>query len=196
MRNTEIIRDFARCLAQDIYVFRLVHPERGIAKYVYLPHFRILLTFRLAHLFYQFKFFRSLSYLLTMLNDFLHGVWIGPRVQAGPGLFLGHARGLVIHPETRIGSYCSIIQRVTIGGPNVTIGDYVEINSGANIISNDRGRKYLTIGSHVIIGAGAVVLDDVEDCSVVVGVPGRTVKRITPEDNWVAFRIAQNGAEK
>lgn len=192
MKSVEVLRYFVGCLKQDIYVFRLVQPESGIAKYIYLPHFRILLIFRLAQLFYQFKILRPFAYLLTMLNDLLHGVWIGPRVQVGPGLFLGHARGLVVNPDTKIGSYCSIIQRVTIGGPNVTIGDYVEINSGVNIVSNDRGRKCLTIGNHVVIGAGAVVLNDVEDCSVVAGVPARIVKKISPQDNWVMFRINSN----
>ena len=173
-------------IKEDIKVFRLVHPQSGFLKYVYYPHLRTLMIFRRSQLFFHYRLLRPLAYLLTMANDFLHGVWIGPKVVAGPGLFLGHARGLVVHPGTKIGSYCSIIQRVTIGGPNVAIGDYVEINSGASVISNDRGRGELTIGSHVIIGAGAVVLHDVEDCSVVVGVPAKVAKKITPADNWIS----------
>jgi len=184
--------DFMDIIQGDIKVFRLVHPKPGIFKYLYYPHMRTLIIFRLSQLLFNFRLLRPFAYLLTVLNDLLHGVWIGPKVQAGPGLFLGHARGLVVHPDTKIGKCCSIIQRVTIGGPNVTIGDYVEINSGANLISNDRGRAELTIGSHVIIGAGAVVLNDVEDCSVVVGVPAKVVKKITPNDSWVAYRMAKN----
>jgi serine O-acetyltransferase len=159
-----------------------------VLKYIYQPGFRALLIFRLAQLFYHFRLTRPISYLLVTLNDLLCGVWIGPKVQAGPGLFLGHPRGLVVNPDTKIGSHCSIIQHVTIGGPNITIGDFVEINSGANLISNDRGRGELHIGNNVIIGAGAVVLTDVDDCSVVAGVPARVVKKITPMDNWVSYR--------
>lgn len=173
---------------EDIRVFRLVYSRSGVLKYIYQPGFRALLIFRFAQLFYHTRLTRPISYLLVTLNDLLCGVWIGPKVQAGPGLFLGHPRGLVVNPDTIIGSHCSIIQHVTIGGPNITIGDFVEINSGANLISNDRGRGELHIGNNVIIGAGAVVLTDVDDCSVVAGVPARVVKKITPMDNWVSYR--------
>lgn len=173
---------------EDVRVFRLVYSRSGVLKYIYQPGFRALLIFRLAQLFYHIRLTRPISYLLVTLNDLLCGVWIGPKVQAGPGLFLGHPRGLVVNPDTKIGSHCSIIQHVTIGGPNITIGDFVEINSGANLISNDRGRGELHIGNNVIIGAGAVVLTDVDDCSVVAGVPARVVKKITPMDNWVSYR--------
>lgn len=176
-------------LKEDIRVFKLVYPQPGLLKYFYQPGFRALILFRLAQFFFRNRITRPLSYLLVVLNDLLCGVWIGPKVEAGPGLFLGHPRGLVVNPDTKIGSYCSIIQRVTLGGPQVVIGDYVEINAGAQLISNDRGRGSLIIGSHVIIGAGAVVLDDVPDCCVVVGVPAKVVKRISPADNWINYRL-------
>ena len=40
----------------------------------------------------------------------------------------------------------------------------------------------------MIIGAGAVVIHDVEDYSVIVGVPARAEKKTSPSDNWIAFR--------
>lgn len=175
-------------IKEDIRVFRLVYPQPGMLKYFYQPGFRALILFRLAQLCFRHSVTKPLSYFLVTLNDLLCGVWIGPKVVAGPGLFLGHPRGLVVHPDTRIGSYCSIIQRVTLGGPNIVIGDYVEINAGAQLISNDRGRASLTVGSHVIIGAAALVLNDVPDCSVVVGVPAKVVKKITPNDSWISYR--------
>jgi len=183
---------FFEVLREDVKMFRLAHPEHGWLKYVYYPDIRTVFIFRLSTLFYQYRILRPLAYFLTLVNDLIAGVWIGPKVKVGPGLFFGHARGLVVNPETKIGKYCSILQRVTIGGPNVVIGDYVEINSGVNIISNVRGKGFLRIGDNVIIGAGAVVVHDVQDCSVVVGVPARVVKTISPDDNWVAFRRKRN----
>lgn len=184
-----ILQEWLAVVGEDIKVFRLTHPQSGVFKYFYYPDFRAVFIFRASQLFIKWHLTKPLAYILTMLNDLITGVWIGPRVVAGPGLSLGHPRGLVVNPDTRIGRYCSILQRVTIGGPNVVIGDYVSINAGAAIISNVRGRRRLTIGNNVIIGAGAVVVHDVPDCSVVVGVPGRVVKTIMPEENWVAFTV-------
>lgn len=189
---SEVQPTWRTTLKEDIRVFRLVYPQSGLLKYFYQPGFRALIIFRLSQLCFRRALTRPLAYLLVTLNDVLCGVWIGPKVQAGPGLFLGHPRGLVVNPDTKIGSYCSIIQRVTLGGPKIVIGDYVEINAGAQLISNDRGRGYLNIGSHIIIGAGALVLSDVPDCSVVVGVPAKVVKKITPADSWVNYRIRLN----
>lgn len=59
-------------------------------------------------------------------------------MQAGPGLFLRHPRDLVVDPSASIGKYCSIVQRVIIGGSNVIIRDYVEMNAGAQIVVNAR----------------------------------------------------------
>lgn len=179
-------------LKEDIRAFRLVYSQPGLLKYLYQPGFRALVIFRLSQLCFRLAITRPLAYLLVTINEVLCGVWIGPKVQAGPGLFFGHPRGLVVNPDTKIGSYCSIIQRVTLGGPKIVIGDYVEINAGAQLISNDRGRGYLNIGSHIIIGAGALVLSDVPDFSVVVGVPAKVVKRITPADNWFNYRNRKN----
>ncbi len=184
--------ELLKTLKADIDMFNLVHPEKGLTKYIYYPDFRALFLFRLAIWCFERSLLRPFAYALTVWNDLICGVWIGPRVQAGPGLFLGHPRGLVVNPSTKIGKCCSILQGVTIGGPNVTVGDYVEINAGAAIISNARGKRKLTVGSHSIIGAGAVVVNDVPDCSVVVGVPGRVIKKITPADDWVSFRKARN----
>ena len=175
-------------LQQDKAVFDLVYPHKNAFKYIYHPDFRTVFIFRLSQWFYHIRLLRPISYILTMVNDFLHGVWIGPRVEIGAGLFLGHPRGLVMNPSTKIGQYCSILQQVTIGGPNVEIGDFVEINAGSKIISNVRGARQLTVGNHIIVAAGSVVIHDVPDCSIVAGVPARIVKEISEDENWIAFR--------
>lgn len=176
----------------DIAVFNMVHVGGGVFKYLYYPDFRAVMIYRLSQLFYKQKITRPLAYICTMLNDFLNGVWIGPKVEAGPGLFLGHPRGLVVNPGTKIGCYCSILQRVTLGGPNITIGNHVEINAGAQVISNVRGLGRLIIGDNVSVGAGAVVVKDVPDNSIVVGVPAKVIKTVDPSENWVEFRRRVN----
>ena len=75
------------------------------------------------------------------------------------------------------------------------IGDYVEMNAGAQVVSNARGRARLVIGDNVIIAAGAVVVKDVPSDSVMAGVPARVVKTIDPSANWVEFRKNRHRAK-
>ncbi len=171
-------------LKEDIKVYKIVH-GKGISKYFYYPDFRVLIIFRLSQLFYRKKIFRPIAYILTNLNDFFHGVWIGPRVKIGKGLNLAHPRGLIVNPSTIIGDYCNILQQVTIGGSNIIIEDYVEILAGAKIISNMRKGNGLTIGRGAVVAAGAVVLKDIPEFAVVAGVPAKIIGYRNPKDNWL-----------
>ncbi len=94
----------------------------------------------------------------------------------GGGLKLLHPNGIVIHPDARIGPNCIIFQQVTVGtrehGPQVPeIGGDVSIGAGAKILGGVR------IGAHARIGANAVVLCDVPDGAVAVGIPARIIGR-------------------
>ena len=85
------------------------------------------------------------------------------------GLLLPHPNGVVIHADAHIGPNCLIFQQVTIGtrddGGAPTIGGHVDIGAGAKILGP------VHIGRHVRIGANAVVLVDVPDHCLAVGVP-------------------------
>jgi acetyltransferase-like isoleucine patch superfamily enzyme len=58
----------------------------------------------------------------------------------------------------------------------ISIGDYVWIGFDAVIL------KGVTIGTGAVVGARAVVTQDVEPWTVVAGNPARVVKRLTPGD--------------
>ncbi|WP_128255498.1 serine O-acetyltransferase [Falsirhodobacter deserti] len=103
----------------------------------------------------------------------------------GGGLLLTHPNGIVIHPEAVIGPNCLIFNQVTIGrgkaGPDgrtvPVIGGHVDIAAGARIVGG------ITIGNHAVIGLNAVVLSDVPDGGVAVGVPARVIRiNPVPED--------------
>lgn len=101
-----------------------------------------------------------------------YGIAIPRTTQIGPGFYIGHFGGIVVHGDCKIGRDCNISQGVTLGisnrGPRKgvpVVGDRVYIGPGAKII----GRVH--IGSNVAIGANAVVTHDVPDNAVVVGVP-------------------------
>ncbi len=74
--------------------------------------------------------------------------------------------------DVKIGSFVSIMPGVHISG-NVVIEEGVLIGTGAVILPG------VKIGAWSKIGAGAVVIKDVESGSVIVGVPGKCIKRIS-----------------
>lgn len=170
-------------LSEDLKIFAAKHADQGVFKYLYYPDLKVAVLVRLAGWLYKVRL-RPFAYLLVMLNDFLHGVWIGPRVQIGKGVSFGHPRGTVINPGTTIGDYCTLLHGVTCGGPGVTIGNYVELGAGAKIISTRN--RHVVIGDHSIVGAGTVVTKSVPPYSVIVGVPGRVIKQKNM-DAWLAL---------
>lgn len=141
------------------------------------PGWQALLLHRLAYCLAQLNvpfFPRLLSYFTRWLT----GVEIHPRAKIGKGVFIDHGMGVVIGETTVIGDYCLIYQGVTLGGTgkengkrHPTLGTNVVVGAGAKILGN------LLIGDDVRIGAGSVVLKDVPSHSTVVGVPGRVVLR-------------------
>lgn len=93
----------------------------------------------------------------------------------GIGLALPHPNGVVVHPQASIGPNCLFFQQVTIGsdhrGGIPTIGGHVDVGAGGKIIGAVR------IGDHARIGANAVVLCDVPEGGVAVGVPARVIPK-------------------
>ncbi|GIM54975.1 hypothetical protein CAPN005_16220 [Capnocytophaga cynodegmi] len=100
-----------------------------------------------------------------------------PGLRLGKGVCFEHSGlGVVIHPDAIIGEGTTILQNVTIGGRNSVhapqIGKNVYIGCGACVLGG------ITVGNNVMIGANAVVITDIPDNAVVVGVPGKIVKMI------------------
>jgi len=73
-----------------------------------------------------------------------------------------------------IDDFVHISPSATLCG-NVAIGEGTHIGAGATIIPN------ITIGKWCVIGAGAVITKDVPDYSLVIGVPGKIIKRLENE---------------
>jgi len=92
----------------------------------------------------------------------------------GEGLFIQHGFATIIAAKS-IGKNCWINQQVTIGFSNKNdcpvIKDNVTINAGAKVIGA------VVVGNNSQVGANAVVVKNVPDNCVVVGVPAYIVKR-------------------
>jgi cysteinyl-tRNA synthetase len=109
---------------------------------------------------------------------FITGIEIHPAAEIGAGFFIDHGMGVVIGETTEIGEDCLLYQGVTLGGTgkekgkrHPTLGNNVVVGTGAKILGA------ITIGNYAKIGANAVVLDSVPDYSIVVGVPGKVIKK-------------------
>lgn len=107
------------------------------------------------------------------------GVNIPTQAEIGPGLVI-HTWAGVFLPPGKIGSYCLVQHGVVINWGVKEIGDRVRFGPGAKVI------KPVRIGHRAYIGANAVVMDDVPDDAVMVGIPARIVKirgeRVGDED--------------
>ena len=106
------------------------------------------------------------------------GIEIHPGATIGEGLFIDHGHGVVIGETTIIGDNVTLYQGVTLGGTgkeqgkrHPTLGSNIMIGAGAKVLGS------VTIGDNCKIGAGSVVVKDVPANSTVVGVPGRIVIR-------------------
>jgi len=145
----------------------------------------VLLFHRFSHWLYQMGL-RTVPRLISQLARFLTGIEIHPGAEIGKGFFIDHGMGVVIGETTEIGDNVTLYQGVTLGGTgkekgkrHPTIGNNVVVGAGAKILGS------IKIGDDSKIGAGSVVLSDVEENATVVGVPGRVVvqdgKRVHPE---------------
>jgi serine O-acetyltransferase len=115
-----------------------------------------------------------------------YGVDLGTSTKIGPGFIIRHTGGIAINGGAVIGKDVEILQGVTIGYArrgkrqgNPIIGDRVWIGSHATIVGN------ITVGNDVLIAPGAFVNFDVPDNSIVIGNPGRIVKKDNAVEGYV-----------
>lgn len=120
--------------------------------------------------------------MIKVVNRVVFGVVLPSQVKVGPGVLLSYqGLGTVIHRGVVIGAGAVISTGVTLGGRGgregaPQIGERALIGTGAKVLGPVR------IGKCASVGANAVVLNDVPDFAVVVGIPARVVRVNRPED--------------
>ncbi len=132
---------------------------------------------RIAHLLYALRI-PVLPRLISQISRLATGIEIHPGAKIGKGFFIDHGTGVVIGETAIVGDHVLMYHQVTLGGTSLcsgkrhpTIGNHVLLGAGAKIFGP------ISIGENSQVGGGAVVIKDVPENSVVVGNPGRIVRR-------------------
>jgi len=139
------------------------------------PGFQALVLHRISHKLWKYKL-PLLPRVLSQLTRNITGIEIHPGARIGQGVFIDHGMGVVIGETSEIGDRCLLYQGVTLGGTgkdsgkrHPTLQENVVVGAGAKVLGA------IQIGSNTRIGAGSVVVKNVEKNCTVVGIPGRVV---------------------
>jgi serine O-acetyltransferase len=132
---------------------------------------------RISHLLYVLKI-PFIPRFISQVSRFLTGIEIHPGAKIGKGFFIDHGSGVVIGETAEVGNNVLLFHQVTLGGVSQssgkrhpTIGNNVIIGTGAKILGA------ITINDNTQIGAGTIITKDIPSHSVVVGNPGKIIKR-------------------
>ena len=150
------------------------------------PGVHALIGYRFAHVLWQLKF-KFIARFISYFIRWLTGIEIHPASIIGRRFFIDHGMGVVIGETSEVGDNVFIYHGVTLGGLSTkkgkrhpTIGSNVVIGAGAQVLGPTR------VGDYTKIGSGSVVLQHVPEYSTVIGVPGRVVfSGLTPTQDGV-----------
>ena len=147
-QSSPTLRSMRGVLGQDAFAVLLTTRLRSVARRLRVP---------------------GVNHLLRLVQTALFGVEIGNDVQLGAGVYFVHPLGTVLGGDARIGERVRFLGNNTVGtarenGYPVIEHDVV-VGCGARILGPVR------IGAGAVIGANAVVLQDVPAGGLATGVP-------------------------
>ena len=166
-----------KTIKADLAIIRERDPAaRGLLEILLCyPGFQALSLHRISHRLWKYHL-PLFPRLLSQITRALTGIEIHPGARIGTGVFIDHGMGVVIGETAEIGNRCLLYQGVTLGGTgkengkrHPTLAENVVIGAGAKVLGA------IKVGANTRIGAGSVVVRDVEANSTVVGIPGRVV---------------------
>ena len=181
MKKAEKAIDAGRKTVTDIaYEVRAIRDRdpaaRSNAEVLLLyPGLHAVLAHRAAHYLHGKKHFFA-ARAISQVARGLTGVEIHPGAKIGKGVFIDHGCAVVIGETAEVGDNCTIYQGVTLGGTgkhcgkrHPTLGSDVMVGAGAKVLGPFK------VGDHAKIAAGAVVLKEVPSDSTAVGIPAKIV---------------------
>lgn len=166
-------------LRDDVRAVLRCDPAATNPLYVLLfwPGLHAVWAHRVAHRLWRMGL-KPLAHVVAYTSRWVTGIEIHPGARIGPRFIIDHGMGVVIGETAEIGADVMIYHGVTLGGVSSergkrhpTVEDNVVIGAGAKVLGAIR------IGKGSRIGANAVVVKDVAEERVVVGIPGRAIVR-------------------
>lgn len=142
---------------------------------IFKAGFQAVLLYRFSHRLFQRGWIYP-PWFLSRLSLALTGAEIEFNAQIGPGLLISHPVGIVVGRGTVIGSEATLFQGVTFGVKSwhpdsirtfPRVGDKCYFFAGSAVLGD------VTIGDNCVVGAHAVLTDDLPDGAMALGVPAK-----------------------
>jgi serine O-acetyltransferase len=160
------------------------------------PGVKAVLLHRVSHSLWQMNA-KFAARMLSEVSRAMTGVEIHPAAEVGRRVVIDHGMGTVIGETAVVGDDCLIFQNVTLGSSRFrqgrrhpTLERGVIVGVGATVIGAVR------IGEEAKIGAGAVVVSDVEPNTTVTGIPASPKRKNQPEIRNGATLPLRRGQQK
>lgn len=141
------------------------------------PGLKAVRAHRKAHWFYEHNM-HFIARCISQASAKQTNIEIHPGAKIGKRFFIDHGTGVVIGETAEIGDDVTLYQGVTLGGTgkdvgkrHPTVGSGVMIGAGAKVLGPFK------IGDNTNIAAGSVVLHEIPENSTAVGTPARVIKR-------------------
>jgi sugar O-acyltransferase (sialic acid O-acetyltransferase NeuD family) len=121
----------------------------------------------------------------SFLNCIHPSAAISPSATLGTGLIIN--AGAIIQPLAKIGNFVMIHASVVVEhdnivedyvnlAPGVKLAGWVKVRKGATIFTGSSVIPCMEIGENSIVGAGSVVINDIDANEVVCGMPARRMR--------------------
>lgn len=172
-------------LREDIGAARAKDPASGSTLMMVLtyPGLHAVWMHRLIHRLWHSSAPQILPRLLAFVTRAVTGIEIHPGARIGRRFFIDHGMGVVIGETSEVGDDVMLYNGVNLGGRSLdrikrhpTLGDEVTVGTGAKILGP------ILIGARSQVGANAVVVRDVPEDSVAVGIPAKVASTHTTDE--------------
>ncbi len=169
------VKNLIKEIKPDLNSDRHLRIKFVLSSFFLNPSFRLLLNYRLGKYFNssRWKLYRFLSYRYHYSQITKRNCLISYNAIIGKGVRFPHPLGIVIGDGVIIKDNVTIWQQVTLGSHGKmgqpsnyhVIGNNIKLFAGAKYFGTSK------IGDNSIVGANAVVLKDIPECTVAVGIP-------------------------